>query len=190
MMLADVQLKLEAVRDNVKALRALCAETTEPTNPAVVPPLAAPRETAPTEGDAQSPTQGNVPDVLHIDVLNTPLDIDTDMEDDVEWQTVQPRMRTSKVLMKLKGTPSGKKRESLTHMSAKLKSSDGLDEFVEHCHSDVLNSLMKYAPETASISQESLSSSAVGSAAKESCGWRSQFPEWKPGQKRVFFSRF
>ena len=104
MMLADVQLKLEAVRDNVNALHALVSETQEPTNPPVVPPLPAPRELPPNK-DTTSPTQGKVPDVLHIDVLNTPLDID-----DVEWQTVLPRMRKRKVCMKLKETPSHNKR--------------------------------------------------------------------------------
>ena len=47
---------------------------------------------------------------------------------------------------------------------AKLSSADGLDEFVEICLSDVV------ITETASKSQESLSSSALGSVAIKSCG--------------------
>ena len=96
----------------------------------------------PTEGDTMGPTQGNVPDVLHI-VLNTPLDTDSDMEDDVEVQTVKDIARAL---------------------------ANGLDELVEHCHSDVVNSLMKFLPVTASKSQEYLSSSAAGYVAFESCG--------------------
>ena len=119
-MLADVQLKLEAVRDNVKALRALVSETQEPSNPPVVPPLPAPGEPL-TNDDTVSPTRDTVQDVLHIDILNTPLDTDTDMEDDVEeWQTVQPMRRKRKeVLLKLKGTPSQSKRESFSDMSGR-----------------------------------------------------------------------
>ena len=78
-MLADVQLKPEA-------------------NPPVVPPLPAPREPRRLKGTRRAP--------LRATCKMLPLDIDTDMEDDVEWQTVQPRMRKGKVLRKLKGTPS------------------------------------------------------------------------------------
>ena len=40
--------------------------------------------------------------MINLDVAATPLDVDTDMEDEEndEWQTVLPRMRKKKVLMK------------------------------------------------------------------------------------------
>ena len=53
--------------------------------------------------------------MANLDVAATPLDIDTDMEDEDadEWQTILPTMRTSKALMKLNGTPRSGRTECL-----------------------------------------------------------------------------
>ena len=51
MMLADVQLRLESVSLEVKALRALVAETKEPEGPPIQAPLPAPRDPPPDIGE-------------------------------------------------------------------------------------------------------------------------------------------
>ena len=50
---------------------------------------------------------------VDFNVASTPIDVDTDTEEDVEeWQTALPKSRKKKVLMKFKETPSfGKKGE-------------------------------------------------------------------------------
>ena len=107
LMLEDVQSRLEAVRDEVKALN-----------------------------------------VINLDTAATPLDIDTDIKDEEvdEWQTVLPRMKKKKVLMKLKGTPPAGRKErfkggivdgdmsgkEIARALAKL-SRGGMREFVPTC---------------------------------------------------------
>ena len=105
MMLADVQLRLESVSLEVKALRALVAETKEPEEPPIQAPLPAPREPPPDNGEQIVPS-------LDLEMEATPLDSDDDeMEerDAGSWQTVaSPRKKRNKapVVMKLKGTPA------------------------------------------------------------------------------------
>ena len=95
-MLEEVQIRLGAVRDEVNDLRALVSENKESTGPPVRPLPPCPRE--PPLDDDEHPG----PD---INVASTPIDVDTDMEEDVEeWQTVLRTSRKKKVLVKLKGT--------------------------------------------------------------------------------------
>ena len=105
-MLEDVQSRLEAVRDEVKALRALVSETKEPVGRPILAPLPAPREPPPDDGNNPGPALQCRATVINLDVAATPLDIDTDMEDEEvdEWQTVLLRTRKRKVFMILKGT--------------------------------------------------------------------------------------
>ena len=86
MMLADVKLKLEAVRDNVKICGFFGLETH--TNLPIVPPLRHLGSFLAIEGDNDEPHSGQRAK------CSAPLDIDTDEEDAVEWQTVQHRPRT------------------------------------------------------------------------------------------------
>ena len=75
MMLADVQLRPESVSLEVKALRALVAETKEPEGSPIQAPLPAPRETPPDNGEQIVPS-------LDLEMETTPLDSDDDgMED-------------------------------------------------------------------------------------------------------------
>ena len=83
-MLTDVQLQLESVSLEVKALRALVAETKEPEGPSLHAPLPAPREPPPDIGEQIVPSSD-------LDVEATPLDSDDDgMEDRdaASWLTI------------------------------------------------------------------------------------------------------
>ena len=129
-------------------------------------------------------------------MVSTPIGVDTDMEEDVEeWQTVLPKSRKKKVLMKLKAS-SGKKRESLkgssafkhyfenvdldrdksgmkvAHTLARL-TQGGIHEFVNNVPPDMVQAL-RFVPNVVTSLQkvlvESSSSSAVGLVAIESCG--------------------
>ena len=64
-----------------------------------------------------------------------------------------------------------------------------MHEFVANMSTEVVESPLGYAPNLTSMQQklESSSSSAVGSAAIESCWQRFQIPVRKPGQKVPFF---
>ena len=98
-MLEDVQIRLGATRESVGALQALVSETNLP----VVPPLPSAHENLHPEGDATlDPVRSDGPGILQIDVSNTPLDVDTDMEeesdDNEQWQTVKTRPNKKKDL--------------------------------------------------------------------------------------------
>ena len=111
MMLADVQLRLESVRLEVRALRALVAETKEPEGPQIQAPPPCPGEPPPEDVDETPPT-------IDLDMMAPPLDSDDDdMEErDAEpWKTVGSYEKRSKVpvVMKLKGTPASARKGSL-----------------------------------------------------------------------------
>ena len=112
MMLADVQLRLESVSLEVKALWALVAETKEPEGPPIQAPLPAPREPSPDNGAQIVPS-------LDLEMEATPLDSeDDDMEErDAEpWRTVgssQKKRNKVPVVMKLKGTPASARKGSI-----------------------------------------------------------------------------
>ena len=113
MMLADVQLRLESASLEVRALRALVAETKEPEGPPIQAPPPCPREPPPEDVDETPPT-------INLDMLATPLDSDDDGDDmeerDAEpWETVGSQKKRNKVpvVMKLKGTPASARKGSL-----------------------------------------------------------------------------
>ena len=112
MMLADVQLRLESVSLEVKALRVLVAETKEPEGPPIQAPLPAPREPPPDMGEQIVPSSD-------LDMEATPLDSDDDgMEDRdaASWLTVaSTRKKRSKapVVVNLKGTSASVRKGSL-----------------------------------------------------------------------------
>ena len=84
MMLADVLLRLESLSLEVKALRALVAETKEPEGPPIQAPLPAPLEHPPDNGEQIVPS-------LDVEMEATPLDSDDgEMEerDAGSWRTV------------------------------------------------------------------------------------------------------
>ena len=99
LMLDDVQLKLEAVRDEVHALRAMVSEKKEPTGPSVRPPSPCPREPPPDDDEDPGPVQDRMSNGVDLNVAATPIDVDADMEeDDEEWQTILPKSKKQKVL--------------------------------------------------------------------------------------------
>ena len=112
MRLADVQLRLESVSLEVKALRALVAETKEPEGLPIQAPLPAPREPPPDNGEQLVPS-------IDLEMEATPLDSDDDGMEDRDagsWLTVAPtRKKRNKapVVMKLKGTPASIRKGSL-----------------------------------------------------------------------------
>ena len=114
MMLADVQLRLESVSLEVKALRALVGETKEPEGPSIHAPPPCPREIPPEVVDETLP-------IIDLDMTATPLDSDDDdMEEKAAgpWLAVaskQKKRNNFPVVMKLKGTPVSSKRGSLRH---------------------------------------------------------------------------
>ena len=108
-MLQDMQLRLESVSLEVKALRALVAETREPEGPPIHAPLPCPREPAPGDAEQTAPT-------IDLDMATRPLDSD---DDDMEesgvgpWRTVASNQKKrNKVVMKLKGTAAYPKEEA------------------------------------------------------------------------------
>ena len=122
-----------------------------------------------------------------------------------------PSQRKKKVLMDSKRTHSAGKWESLKGSNA-CKQSPEDDDFdsdmsgmeVAHAltsltqrgrHVNNLGSCAQHGSHTcsdftANVPVESSSSSSVGSVAIESCGWRFQIPERKPGLKGVSFLSF
>ena len=70
-MLEDVQVRLEAVRDEVKALRALVSETKEPKGPPIQATLPAPWEPPPVGNEHATP-------IIDLDMAATPFDTDDD----------------------------------------------------------------------------------------------------------------
>ena len=67
----DVQIRLEPVRDEVKALRALVAETKEVEGPPLSSPFACPSESPPVGKE-------HATSVIDLDMAATPLDTDGD----------------------------------------------------------------------------------------------------------------
>ena len=119
-MLESVRTQLAEVRDTVGALRALVSETKEPPINSVVPPLPPPREPhPPLETDGILPTLGSAQDFLPIDSSYKQIDLDTDMEE--ETGPVQSRTDKKRVLMKLKGSSSSVRRESLRNEASSGK---------------------------------------------------------------------
>ena len=112
LMLADVQLQLESVSLEVKALRALVAETKEPEGPPVQAPLPAPREPPPDIGEHIVPS-------LDLEMEATPLDSDDDGMEDRDagsWLTVASNRKKrgkAPVVMKLKGSSASVRNGSL-----------------------------------------------------------------------------
>ena len=113
-MLADVQLQLESVSLEVKALRALVAETKEPEGPLCSSPVACSSETPlpPDNGEQNAPGSD-------LDMEATPLDSDDDdgMEDRNagSWLTVASNRKKrgkAPVVMKLKGSPTSVRKAS------------------------------------------------------------------------------
>ena len=70
-MLQDVQMRLDSVSLEVKALRALLAETKEPEGPPIRAPLSAPRDPPPVDIEHAAP-------IIDLDMAATPLDTDDD----------------------------------------------------------------------------------------------------------------
>ena len=107
MMLADVQLRLESVSLEVKALRALVAETKEPEGPPYSSPCLL-REPPPD-------IAGQIVPSLDLEMEATPLDSDDDGMEDREagsWLTVaSTQKKRSKA--KLKGTSASVRKGSL-----------------------------------------------------------------------------
>ena len=112
MMLADVQLRLKSVSHEVKALRALVAETKEPEVPPIQAPLPAPREPLRIMGNKIVPS-------LDLEMEATPLESEDDDMEEREagpWRTVpsaQKKRNKVPVAMKLKGTLAFAKRGSI-----------------------------------------------------------------------------
>ena len=110
-MFAGVQLRLESVSIDVKALRALVAETKDPGGPPIHASLPAPREPTPDNGKQIVPS-------LDLETA-TPLDSDDDGMEDRDagsWLTVaSTRKKRSKapVVMKLKGTSASIRKGNL-----------------------------------------------------------------------------
>ena len=198
-MLESVRTQLAEVRDTVGALGASVSESREPPNNPVVPPCPPPREAPPmNEG-----TILRAQDFLPLDAsctYHTQIDLDTDMEE--ETGTVQPKGNKKRVLMKLTGSSSSFRRESLRSDASSGKDvvralaklpPGGMSEFVQRVPANVAGSLTRFAAQTHPLrlrqngqEQENEASPRVGPAAIESCGWRFQVPEWKPGQKGCF----
>ena len=112
MMLADVQLRLESVSLEVKALRALVAETKEPEGPQFKPRCL-------LLGNLLQ-IMGKIVPSLDLEMEATPLDsVDDDMEerDAGPWRTVasthKKKRNKAPAVIKLKGTPASAKRGSI-----------------------------------------------------------------------------
>ena len=165
----------------VKALRALVAETKEPDGPPIHAPPPCPRQPPPEDVDETPPT-------VDLDMMATPLDSDDDdMEErDAEpWKTVVSSKKRNKVpvVMKLKGTSASARRGSLRQNfldktciiendvsgrevgKALLKlSPDGINEMVSALPPGVIERFMGLQPkiETLQEIQTSSSSSSLG----------------------------
>ena len=187
-MLESVRTQLAEVRDTVGALRALVSETKEPPISSVVPPLPPPRENPPPlETGGVLPTLGSAQDFLPIDTpctIHTQYDIDTDMED--ETGPVQSKTNKKRVLMKLKGSSSSVRRETVKYEASSGKdlaralaklSPGGMSEFVQSVPVNVAGFLMRSAAQSAPLrlwpteydTQDDVSNRG-GPAAIEACG--------------------
>ena len=152
-MLETVRIQLAEVRDTVGALRALVSETKEPPVNSVVPPLPPPREPPPPlETDGILPTLGSAQDFLPIDSSYSQIDLDTDMEE--ETGPVQSKTNKKRVLMKLRGSSSSFRRETVKYEASSGKdlaralaklSPGGMSEFVQSVPVNVAGFLMRSA---------------------------------------------
>ena len=133
------------------------------------------------------PTLGSAQEFLPIDTpctIHTQYDLDTDMED--ETGPVQSKTNKKRVLMKLKGSSSSVRRETVKYEAtsgkylarALAKLSPGvMSEFVQSVPVNVAGSLMRFAAQSAPLrlwptefdSQDEVSE-RVGPAAIETCG--------------------
>ena len=154
-MLESVRTQLAEVRDTVGALRALVSETREPPNNPVVPP---PREPPPMDNGGILPTFGSAQDFLPVDSVDTKMDLDTDMEE--ETGPVQSKANKKRVLMKLKGSSSSVRRETMKYEASSGKdlaralaklSPGGMSEFVQSVPLNVAGSLMLFAAQSAPL---------------------------------------
>ena len=187
-MLESVRSELAEVRDTVGALRALVSEMQEPPISSVVPPLPPPREPPPPlETGGVLPTLGSAQDFLPIDTpctIHTQYDLDTDMEDDTG--PVQSKTNKKRVLMKLKGSSSSVRRETVKYEASSGKdlarahaklSPGGMSEFVQSVPLNVAGFLIRSAAQSAPLrlspteydTQDDLSNRG-GPAAIEACG--------------------
>ena len=191
-MLADVQMQLESVSLEVKALRALVAETREPEGPSLIAPLPAPRDPPPGDDDT------NVPG-FDLDMEPTPLDSDDDEMVDRNagtWLTVasdRKKRGKSPVLMKLKGSPASVRKGSLRQSFVDktcifedelsgVEVGKALLKLSPHGFRDMLSSLpphafhqfMNFQPDVPLLhelkSSSSSSGSAEGNGPEEFCG--------------------
>ena len=185
-MLESVRSQLAEVRDTVGALRALVSETKEPPITSVVPPLPPPREPRPPplEPGGVLPTLGSAQDFLPIDSSYTQIDFDTDMEE--ETGPIQSKTNKKRVLMKLKGSSSSVRRETVKYEASSGKdlaralaklSPGGMNEFVQSVPVNVAGFLMRSAAQSAPLrlwsteydTQDDVSNRG-GPAAIEACG--------------------
>ena len=117
-MLETVRTQLAEVRDTVGALRALVSETGEPPINSVVPP----RKPPPVDNGGILPALGSAQEFLPIDTpctIHTQYDLDTDMEDEID--PVQSKTNKKRVLMKLKGSFSSVRRETVKYEASSSK---------------------------------------------------------------------
>ena len=154
-MLETVRTQLAEVWDTVGALRALVSETREPPNNPVVPPLPPPREPPLIDSGGILPTLGSAQDFLPIDSSCTQIDLDTDMEE--ETGPVQSKTNKKRVRMKLKGSSSSVRRETMIYEASSGKdlaraltklSPGGMSEFVQSVRVNVAGSLMRFAAQS------------------------------------------
>ena len=184
-MLESVRSQLAEVRDTVGALRALVSETKEPPINSIVPPLPPPREPPPPlETGGVLPTLGRAQDFLPLDSSYTQIDLDTDMED--ETGLTQSKTNKKRVLMKLKGSSSSGRRETVKYEASSGKdlaralaklSPGGMNEFVQSVPVNVAGFLMRSAAQSAplrlwptEIDSQDDESIRGGPAAIEACG--------------------
>ena len=134
------------------------SETREPPINSVVPPLPPPWEPPPKEDKGILPTLGSAQDFLPIDASCTQLDLDTDMEE--ETGPVQSTTNKKRMLMKLKGSSSSVRRETVKYAASSGKdfaralaklSPGGMSEFVQSVPVNVAGSLMRFAAQSAPL---------------------------------------
>ena len=129
------------------------------------------------------PTLGSAQDFLPIDASCTQLDLDTDME---ETGPVQSKTNKKRVLIKLKGSSSSVRRETMKYEASSGKDlaralakllPGGLSEFVQSVLVNVAGSLMRFAAQSTplrlwltEIDSQNKVTKRSGPAAIESCG--------------------
>ena len=157
-MLESVRTQLAEVRDTVGALRALVSETREPPNNPVVPPL--PREPPPMNEGTILPLAVRKNSCLWM----LPACITRRLILRRIWRKrlglSSPRTNKKRVLMKLKGSSSSVRRETMKYEASSGKdlarslsklSPGGMSEFVQSVPVNVAGSLMRFAAQSASL---------------------------------------